>query len=121
MEQRIYRFKYRLNILHSIGKQQAPHRHTLELYLYLEHSEESSILFDQNDEFLTEYFACFENQYLNELPEFKTVLPTIENVGYLFYSQLKEKYKEHNTRLHKYRLFCLLLFGLVFKWMAELQ
>ena len=104
MEQRIYRFKYRLNILHSIGKQQAPHRHTLELYLHVEHSEESNILFENNDEFLATYFSYFENQYLNELPEFKKMLPTIENIGYLIFSDLKEKYKEQNTRLLKFEI-----------------
>lgn len=104
MDQRIYKFKYRLNILHSMGKQQAPHRHTLELYLYVGHSEKATILFEKNDDFLAEYFSYFENQYLNELPEFENMLPTIENVGYLIYSELKEKYREQNAKLLKFEI-----------------
>lgn len=82
-------FKYRqkLNIEHTIGKEDA-HVHTLEIIIYLLGSS-SFTVYDKLDKILEDFFAEYEGKKLNDMAAFLNVVPTIENIGAVFYGELK--------------------------------
>lgn len=84
-----YRYKYRINIVHSI-KDAAKHPHTVEMVLYCSKKSDEFKGYDFIEKVMEMYFEQYENEYLNEHERFKNIVPTIENIAYEFYIDLKK-------------------------------
>jgi 6-pyruvoyl tetrahydropterin synthase-like protein len=86
-----YKFKYRLNAKHSFnGIVENIHPHTFEISLYIEQIQAKTIVaFSTIDKIVEQFLLDYQNQFLNELSPFNQLEPTIENMGDVFYEELK--------------------------------
>lgn len=82
-----YKFTYNLNASHSFSnKKGESHSHSFAVVMYIEIKDEKQFRsFDQVEEIMKRYIEPLRGTYLNELPMFQDMVPTIENIGgYLF-------------------------------------
>ncbi len=95
MENRLfreYKFKFYLNSAHSIlidGHQGATHPHTWEFSLKLLIQKEGFVEFNVFEKAINLFFEVYQNQTLNEVKPFDTLMPTLENMVDYFGSQLR--------------------------------
>ncbi len=78
------------NQLHS-------HAYTVEVRLSAEKLDEHGYLvdLDELEIFLNACITYFKNKILNDLPEFKGINPSIENLAFHFHKMLLSKFKQH--------------------------
>lgn len=82
-----YKFSYNLNASHSFNyEKEESHSHSFAIVLYIEIKDGRQFLsFDQVENIMNQHIEPLRGTYLNELPMFQNVVPTIENIGgYLF-------------------------------------
>lgn len=86
-----YKFKYRLNAKHSFNSDiKNIHAHTFEILLFIESKKNGKqVVSYEIDEIVEQFLLCYQNQYLNDISPFNQLEPTIENMGDIFYEQLK--------------------------------
>lgn len=86
-----YKLKYRLNAKHSFSSgTENIHPHTFEILLFIESNKNSKqVASYEIDEIVEQFLLCYQNQYLNDISPFNQLEPTIENMGDIFYEQLK--------------------------------
>lgn len=88
-----YRFKFYLNARHSVtleGKTSNIHPHTWEVVILFGAETSDTINFSRFERSLTEYFQNYEGKYLNELKAFSGINPSMENIGKVLYTDIKE-------------------------------
>lgn len=87
-----YKLKYRLNARHSFnGVKEKIHPHTFEISLYIEQIQVKTLVAYATIDKLVELFLIkYQNQYLNDVSPFIQLEPTIENIGDIFYEELKK-------------------------------
>lgn len=88
-----YKFKFYVNARHSVnfsGIQSAIHPHTWEIVMFIDVNSEAFLNFSDLEKTASEYFEKYEGSYLNELDEFKTVEPTMENIALKIFNDLKD-------------------------------
>lgn len=84
-----YKYKYFLNATHSFdGAGEHRHHHTFTITLHIKEEVKELQLFSSIDELVHGYLRIYERKYLNELPVFLKKIPTIENMGILFFQEL---------------------------------
>ncbi len=89
---REYRFKFYLNSRHSIlidGHQGAVHPHTWEFGLKILIKREGFVEFNVFEKAINLFFEKYQNQTLNEVQPFDTIMPTLENLADYFGDQLR--------------------------------
>jgi len=100
-KQRSYKIKSYVNASHAIrwesgtGKK---HNHTWEIVCEL-HVFEGMVSFFDIGKSLNKAIGALSGQYLNDLPEFKTVNPTVENVTEYLFDQIDGILRQNNAVL----------------------
>ncbi len=87
-----FKLKYRLNAKHSLSSDAKNiHPHTFEISLLIEQLQlEIEIdLYSSIDRIVEDFLLLYQNQYLNDIPPFNQLEPSIENMGNIFYEELK--------------------------------
>lgn len=87
-----FKFKYRLNAKHSLSiDAKSIHPHTFEISLLIEQLQQKkeSNLYSSIDRIVEKFLLHYQNQYLNDIPPFNQLEPSIENMGNRFYEELK--------------------------------
>ncbi|MGL4992036.1 MAG: 6-carboxytetrahydropterin synthase [Sarcina sp.] len=86
-----YKFKFYVNATHAVtinNQKSQIHPHTWEIVSIISVNKNKFVNFSNFENILEKYFKKFEGKYLNELSEFSTIEPTMENMAYCFYSEL---------------------------------
>lgn len=97
-----YKYKYYLNAKHSFDNViEHRHHHTFTITLYIREELKELQLFSSIDRLVREYLQDYERKYLNELPAFAQKIPTIENIGYLFFQGLGQILSKEQIALIK--------------------
>lgn len=84
---REYRIKFYLNARHFIiinGHKGAVHPHTWEMVLDIRFGRSSFVEFRTFEQGISGYLAKFQNQVMNDIAPFDTILPTLENIVDVF-------------------------------------
>jgi 6-pyruvoyl tetrahydropterin synthase-like protein len=103
MEFKAYKLSYYLNAQHSMdNRKDKAHTHTFFISLYIEDlSKKGFVNFAEIADIVNCYIDRFSGKYLNEIPPFQELSPTIENMGSIFYENLKTTLCEHEYDLIK--------------------
>lgn len=99
-----YRFKFYLNASHSIiinGIQGQVHPHTWEITLDILVARKSFTEFNFYEKVLTDFFAGYQNQTINDIPPFNAVMPTLEAMVEYFGSEIRELLRGMGCELMK--------------------
>lgn len=96
-----YKLKYRLNAKHSFSNDPKNiHTHTFEISLFIESiDKDEQIAFYEMDKIVNEFLLSYQNQYLNDISPFDQLEPIIENMGDIFYEELKVILSKKNFNL----------------------
>ncbi len=89
---REYQFKVYLNGVHSIfidGRQGQSHPHTWEFILTILIKREEFLEFHVFEKALEIFFSKYQNQTLNDISPFDTIMPTLENMVDYFGGELR--------------------------------
>lgn len=89
-----YKFKFYLNASHYIiidGKQGEAHPHTWEFILDVVLPNSEFVQFSVYERTIESFFATYQNQTMNEVPPFDTVIPTLENMVESFGEAIRER------------------------------
>lgn len=93
-----FKYKYFFNASHSNNKDK--HCHSFAVTLYISKKKENEFLpFFSVDEMMNGYINKYANTYLNDLEVFQGKEPTIENIGEIFYEQLRKILEKKNLEL----------------------
>ena len=106
-----YRYRQKLNISHSMGENSI-HNHTIDIEILVRNKKTEFSMFNDNEKLIKEYFSQYEVKYINELDAFKNTQSTIEDMGYVFYEQLKDVLNKTDFVLYYIFIMFLLFFGL---------
>lgn len=102
-----YRLKYYLHASHAIrwekGEGQA-HGHSWEIILEFQAMDQEMIVFDHVERALEKEFDHYANQFLNDLPQFKELNPTIEHLAAFFFERVATVLKTFNAQLERLEL-----------------
>lgn len=101
-----YKYRFDLNAIHNIVNPdthvwQNVHSHTLIINLYLEKHCKEFVLFDEIEQEIDTYFDQYDGKVLNEVAPFDYIVPTIEEMGKVFYENIKEIVERKNFSLIK--------------------
>lgn len=88
MNNHYLKYRQKFNIKHTIGED-APHIHTVDVNLYFRESDDKFKAFEDTQYVLDEFFEKnFDGKLMNDLPAFRDIVPTIENIGKEIYIEL---------------------------------
>jgi|GEM_PF-68661 len=93
MQHAQYRFKFYLNATHAIylaGEMGQSHPHTWEVTLNTMKVTENFVLFDEVEKMCEAFFSRYKDVFINTVPPFTTVNPTLENLCHYFRDKLQE-------------------------------
>ncbi|MBQ8147475.1 MAG: 6-carboxytetrahydropterin synthase [Lachnospiraceae bacterium] len=98
-----YKYQYRFNATHSFDYQKEhEHQHTFTVTLYVSKERQNDpIMFYDFDKAVHQYLDQFEHCILNEHPLFIHTVPNIENMGNVFFDDLKRLLKKLNICLYQ--------------------
>lgn len=98
-----YRYKFYLDANHyiysSTGEKGAVHPHTWEFAVELKNKNGDFVLFHQIEELINEVLKPYQNICLNDVAPFDHKVPTLENIGEHFKSEMAQKMHEMNWEL----------------------
>lgn len=104
MAYKAYKYTFKLHSAHnlnpSLNEQQA-HYHTFKVVLYIQNMETSFVSYDDIEKIIEDYLTQYEGKYLNNTTTFKNINPTVENIGTVFYDNLKQIMVKHQFHLLK--------------------
>ncbi len=83
-----YKYRTKLNISHSMGENPA-HHHTLDIEILIRDYQKEFAMFNDNEQIIEDYFAKYEGTYINDLEVFSETKATIEDMGVVFFKELK--------------------------------
>jgi len=99
-----YKFKFYLNASHYIfinGKQGESHPHTWEFILDVVLPNSEFVQFSVYERTIEAFFATYQNQVVNNVPPFDSVIPTLENLVEYFGSALRERIQAAGGQLEQ--------------------
>lgn len=100
----LYHIKTNVPIFHSLtGSRADSHLHSLSIAVYLSFSGKGTLRFDRVQQMLNGCLEPYQNQFLNELPEFAGVA-TIEQAGEVFYRRLRDTAAEFGLTLERFEI-----------------
>ncbi len=83
-----YKYKFYLNMNHSVemgGTRGAIHSHTWEISMGISMKDDGFVRFSDIEKRINEMLDVYQDKYLNEIPPFDKMNPTLENMcDYLF-------------------------------------
>ena len=88
-----YKFKFYLNARHGIyinGKLGEAHPHTWEIILHVVKGKNQFVQFDALEKKVEKFMEPYQNQFLNKIPPFDMINPTLENCAHYFKDRLQE-------------------------------
>lgn len=88
-----YRFKFYLNASHSIvinGKQGEVHPHTWEIALTILVERNEFMEFNVYEKAAEKFISQYQDQTMNDVKPFDTIVPTLENIVDYFGAELRE-------------------------------
>ena len=99
-----YRLKYRLNIRHSAdNNREHEHSHVLEIEAYAFPLMENFQEFNYIERHVDDCLDRFQNQYLNDLPEFAGDA-SLENTGEVLFPLLREELHRNDWDLQRFEI-----------------
>lgn len=99
---RQYKYKFYLNMNHSVeinGKIGAIHSHTWEICIGMAVEENVFVSFSEIEKCVTSVLDRYQDKYMNNLPPFNVINPTLENVGDYFFEYLRKELWERGWML----------------------
>ncbi|RRK11676.1 6-pyruvoyl tetrahydropterin synthase [Lactiplantibacillus garii] len=97
-----YKMKSYVNASHAMrwaGGEGKQHNHTWEIVSEMHSKSNKMIVFNQIEKQLNGIFDTFAGQFLNTLPYFKTVNPTVENVTVWLFNLISPALEELGAEL----------------------
>lgn len=94
---RQYKYKFYLNLNHSIridGKQGAVHPHTWEISMDIISTDKVFTQFSQIEKRMEKLLEKYQDRYINEIPPFDTINPTLENACEFFLELIQKDIKD---------------------------
>jgi len=96
-----YEYTYKLNISHSFdmsGEGNGKHQHTISIKIYIRNDEIKEQIgefktYDSLENDIKKFFSEYQGVYINDVPPFNSVVPTIEAMGEYFFEKLKESFE----------------------------
>ena len=83
-----YKYKFYLNINHAVvidGKRGQIHSHTWEISMSISLDDGKFLRFNEIEKEIKDMLGKFQDKYINEVPPFNKITPTLENVcNYLY-------------------------------------
>lgn len=103
MWNKAYKYTFKLHISHnpSTLSKQSAHSHTIKIILYIQNASDKFSKYDIIEKIIEDYLGTYEEAYLNETASFQNLDPTIENIGRVFYRNLKTIVFENGFELLK--------------------
>lgn len=99
-----YKFKFYLNASHYIvinGKRGEAHPHTWEFILDVVLPNSEFVQFSVYERAIESYFATYQNQTVNDIPPFDTIIPTLENLVEHFGEAIRARIQEAGGQLEQ--------------------
>lgn len=96
-----YSYHVTFNAMHNpvMDDPKRIHAHTFRIGLYVIGKKDEQELFLNNERIIEEYFGRYRGIRINDLEVFRQLAPTLENMGEVFYKELKEKFTGNGMRL----------------------
>ncbi|MBO5291749.1 MAG: 6-carboxytetrahydropterin synthase [Lachnospiraceae bacterium] len=96
-----YLYQVTFNAMHNmvVEDPRKMHAHTFRVGMYVTEKQDDHPVFLSNEKLLNGYFSRLQGIRLNELPMFKDVIPTLENMGDFFYQDLKPIFERNGMHL----------------------
>lgn len=100
-KQEAYSYHVTFNAMHNLVLEDPNkmHAHTFRVGMYVIEKQDEHPVFLNNEKILENYFKRYRGIRINELPIFKDVVPTLENMGTIFYEDLKAAFAENGMQL----------------------
>lgn len=97
-----YNYKFKLNISHSVliyNKMGKVHFHTFEISIFLRMLNNKFIIYNKAEQIIKKVLDKYSDKQLNMIEPFDKLDPTIENIGDVLYSKLKEVLENNSMEL----------------------
>ncbi len=96
-----YSYRVTFNAMHNpvLDDPRKIHAHTFRVGMYVIEKQDEHSGFLNNEKILESYFARYRGIRVNDLPVFKDLPPTLENMGMVFYEDLKKAFEENGMQL----------------------
>lgn len=96
-----YLYHVTFNAMHNLAldNPRKMHAHTFRVGMYVIEKQEDHPVFLSSEKMLDEYFSRYQGIRLNELEVFRNIVPTLENMGEIFYRDLKSVFEQNGLQL----------------------
>lgn len=96
-----YLYHITFNAMHNLVPEDPKkmHAHTFCVGIYVIEEKEDHPIFVNSENILQQYFGRYQGIRLNELSPFNETVPTLENMGEVFYWDLKPIFKRNGMNL----------------------
>ena len=96
-----YLYHITFNAMHNLtpDNPRKMHAHTFCVGIYVIEEQDDHPVFLNSERILERYFAQYQGIRLNELAPFMTLVPTLENMGDVFYRDLKPIFARNGMNL----------------------
>ena len=128
-----YSYHVTFNAMHNpvLDDPRKMHAHTFRVGMYVIEKQDEHSGFLNNEKILEDYFSRYRGIRINELRIFKDIPPTLENMGEIFYEDLKKAFAENGMQLLSLEIgdspictYCIgekLMLGSMYNYMNEEQ
>lgn len=98
-----YRFYFHFNAMHNIAPDNPKkmHTHTFRIVVYVRGKKEDIEVYNKCQMALDEYLRRFRGTKLNQMPQFKGAIPTIEVIAQVLYDELTKVALESDVDIIK--------------------
>lgn len=96
-----YLYHVTFNAMHNIDLDDPSkmHAHTFRVGMYVIEKQKEHAAFLNSEHRLNDYFKRYQGVRLNDLAVFHDIIPTLENIGDVFYHNLKPRFEENGMQL----------------------
>lgn len=96
-----YFYHVTFNAMHNIDLDDPlkMHAHTFRVGMYVIEKQKEHTAFLNSEHRLNDYFKRYQGVRLNDLALFHDIIPTLENIGDVFYNNLKPRFEENGMQL----------------------
>jgi len=96
-----YSYHVTFNAMHNLVLEdpRKMHAHTFRVGMYVIEKQDENPVFFNNEKILKEYFDRYKGIRINELLAFKDIVPTLENMGMIFYRDLEKSFAQNGMEL----------------------
>jgi 6-pyruvoyltetrahydropterin/6-carboxytetrahydropterin synthase len=72
------------------------HPHTWQISLYIVNNKDTFMMFNEVEKIIEDYLGQYQGKYINDIPPFPTMNPTLENIAHCFMEELQKKLNPHH-------------------------